>query len=174
MPQLRAHTSATCLTAHWPAAFFFEQKSGLLAGASAQAFAELGGCGGGELPPNAANGTPLAFSLRRKESQKDTPPKVATNAAQPQASTSQQVPQRDRAPAPPTCWYFRGRRRLRTGRLPSCSSSMRLSSPRSCVCVRFSLSLSLCLSVCLCLSHLYVCLIHSLVRSRRCLSALRV
>ena len=42
------------------------------------------------------------------------------------------------------------------------------------LCVRAFLSLSLSLSVCLCLSHLYVCLIHSLVRSRRCLSALRV
>ena len=35
------------------------------------------------------------------------------------------MPQRDRAlPAPPTCWYFRGRRRRRIGPLPSCSSSM--------------------------------------------------
>jgi len=126
MPQLRAHTSATCLVAHWPAAFLFVQKSGLIAGESAQACAGLGGCGGGELAPDAANGIPLAFPLRRKERKADTPPKVMTKAVQPQASTSQQEQQRDCAgcfSAPPTCWYFRGRRRLRIGRLPSSSSS---------------------------------------------------
>lgn len=126
MPQLRAHTSATCLVAHWPAAFRFVQKSGLLAGASAQACAELGGCGGGALAPDAANGAPPAFFFGRKESKTDTPPKVMIKAVQPQASTSQQEQQPDRAvcfSAPPTCWYFRGRRRLRIGRLPSNSSS---------------------------------------------------
>ena len=125
MPQLRAHTSATCLVAHWPAAFFFVQKSGLLAGASAQACAGLGGCGGGALAPNAANGAPPAFFFGRKESKTETPPKVAIKAVQLQASTSQQVQQPDLACfcAPATCWYFRGRRRLRIGRLPSSSSS---------------------------------------------------
>ena len=126
MPQLRAHTSAMCLVTHWPAAFLFVQKSGLLAGASAQACAGLGGCGGGELAPDAANGTPLVFLFGRKESKTDTPPKVTIKAAEPQASTSQQEQQPDRAfcfSPPPTCWYFPGRRRLRVGRLPSGSSS---------------------------------------------------
>ena len=126
MPQLRAHTSAMCLVTHWPAAFLFAQKSGLLAGASAQACAGLGGCGGGELAPDAANGTPLVFLFGRKESKTDTPPKVTIKAAEPQASTSQQEQQPDRAfcfSPPPTCWYFPGRRRLRVGRLPSGSSS---------------------------------------------------
>ena len=126
MPQLRAHTSATCLETHWPAAFFFAQKPGLSARASAQGRAE--GDGGGRELARKADGT-LAFALMSRElaSKADTPPTTTIKAAPPQTSTSQQELQLNRAArfgfVPPTCWYFRGRRRLRVERAPSSSNS---------------------------------------------------